>query len=227
MIPTKICGITNVDDAIITIKNGASAIGLIFYEKSPRAISTKIAKIIANEIPGSVTKVGVFVNHDTEFINEAIQSIPLDMVQLHGDESPEYCKQFDVPVIKALRVKDKESLSIINDYEVKAILLDTFSKDKFGGTGESFDWSLLKEEMDKPIILSGGLNPDNILIAIESVYPSGIDVNSGVEKSPGIKDHKKIEALFQKLINTQTAINVFTDTLTQNLMNTNNNYEQI
>ena len=147
----------------------------------------------------------VFVNHKKDFIRLAISEVPLDMIQLHGDETPDFCNQFDVPVLKALRIKDKARFSVMSDFNVDGFLLDTFSNKQYGGTGETFDWSLLNEQIDTPIILSGGLNPDNILDAIDSVNPAAIDVNSGVELSPGKKDHQKINLLFENLKNTNTS----------------------
>jgi len=201
MIPTKICGITNLKDAKVSVENGASALGFIFYEKSPRAISIEKAKSISEQLSESVSRVGVFVNHEKEFIDEAIAEIQLGMIQLHGDESPNFCNQFDLPVLKALRIKNKESLSAMNDYNVAGFLLDTFSNNQYGGTGETFDWSILNRKSETPFILSGGLNPDNILDAIDSVNPVAVDVNSGVESSPGIKDPEKIKLLFKNLKN--------------------------
>ena len=205
MIPTKICGITNLPDAQAAAVHGASAIGFIFYEKSPRAISIEDAKFISDHLEKDISKVGVFVNHDKGFIEEAIQSVPLNIIQLHGEETPGFCDQFNVLVLKALRVKDESSLSVMGDFNVAGFLLDTFSNYQYGGTGETFDWSLLNEQIDTPIILSGGLNPDNILDAIDSVNPAAIDVNSGVELSPGKKDHQKINLLFENLKNTNTS----------------------
>ena len=205
MIPTKICGITNLSDAQAAAVHGASAIGFIFYEKSSRAISIEDAKFISRHLSNDISKVGVFVNHDKAFIEEAIRSVSLNIIQLHGDETPGFCKQFEVPVLKALRIKDKASLSVMNQYNVAGFLLDTFSTKQYGGTGETFDWSLLNEQIDTPIILSGGLNPDNVLDAIDSVNPAAIDVNSGVELSPGKKDHQKINLLFENLKNTNTS----------------------
>lgn len=205
MIPTKICGITNLSDAQAAAVHGASAIGFIFYEKSSRAISIEDAKFISRHLSNDISKVGVFVNHDKAFIEEAIRSVSLNIIQLHGDETPGFCKQFDVPVLKALRIKDKASLSVMDQYNVAGFLLDTFSTKQYGGTGETFDWSLLNEQIDTPIILSGGLNPDNVLDAIDSVNPAAIDVNSGVELSPGKKDHQKINLLFENLKNTNTS----------------------
>ena len=205
MIPTKICGITNLSDAQAAAVHGASAIGFIFYEKSSRAISIEDAKFISGHLSNDISKVGVFVNHDTAFIEEAIRSVSLNIIQLHGDETPGFCNQFDVPVFKAVRIKNEASLSVMDQYNVAGFLLDTFSNKQYGGTGETFDWSILNEQIDTPIILSGGLNPDNILDAIDSVNPAAIDVNSGVELSPGKKDHQKINLLFENLKNTNTS----------------------
>lgn len=204
MIPAKICGITNLMDAQCAIDSGAAAIGFIFYPKSPRNISLLKAKKICKQLSGTVSCVGVFVNHKKAFIDEAITEIPLDSIQFHGDESPDFCNQFDIPVLKAIRIKNADSLKKIESYSVSGFLLDTFSDEHYGGTGIIFDWSLLKNNYHKPIIISGGLNPNNILSAISSTNPIAVDVNSGVESSPGKKDHKKIKSLFQTLLNTKS-----------------------
>ena len=204
MIPTKICGITNLDDANVAVENGASAIGFIFYEKSPRTISINNAKSISKHLPKTIARVGVFVNHEKDFIHEAISEVPLDMIQLHSDETPDFCNQFDVPILKALRIKNEASLSVMDQYDVAVFLLDTFSNDQYGGTGETFDWSVLNRKFKTPIILSGGLNSENILDAIDAVNPSAVDVNSGVESSPGKKDYNKLKSLFKNLNKTQS-----------------------
>jgi len=204
MIPTKICGITNLDDANVAVENGASAIGFIFYEKSPRTISINNAKSISKHLPKTIARVGVFVNHEKDFINEAISEVPLDMIQLHSDETPDFCNQFDVPILKALRIKNEASLSVMDQYDVAVFLLDTFSNDQYGGTGETFDWSVLNRKFKTPIILSGGLNSENILDAIDAVNPSAVDVNSGVESFPGKKDYNKLKSLFKNLNKTQS-----------------------
>ena len=204
MIPTKICGITNLDDANVAVENGASAIGFIFYEKSPRTISINNAKSISKHLPKTIARVGVFVNHEKDFIREAISKVPLDMIQLHSDETPDFCNQFDVPILKALRIKNEASLSVMDQYDVAVFLLDTFSNDQYGGTGETFDWSVLNRKFKTPIILSGGLNPENILDAIDAVNPSAVDVNSGVESFPGKKDYNKLKSLFKNLNKTQS-----------------------
>ena len=204
MIPTKICGITNLDDANVAVENGASAIGFIFYEKSPRTISINNAKSISKHLPKTIARVGVFVNHEKDFIRLAISEVPLDMIQLHGDETPDFCNQFDVAILKALRIKNEASLSVMDQYDVAVFLLDTFSNDQYGGTGETFDWSVLNRKFKTPIILSGGLNSENILDAIDAVNPSAVDVNSGVESSPGKKDFNKLKLLFKNLNKTQS-----------------------
>ena len=204
MIPTKICGITNLDDANVAVENGASAIGFIFYEKSPRTISINNAKSISKHLPKTIARVGVFVNHEKDFIHEAISKVPLDMIQLHSDETPDFCNQFDVAILKALRIKNEASLSVMDQYDVAVFLLDTFSNDQYGGTGETFDWSVLNRKFKTPIILSGGLNSENILNAIDAVNPSAVDVNSGVESSPGKKDFNKLKSLFKNLNKTQS-----------------------
>lgn len=204
MIPTKICGITNLDDANVAVENGASAIGFIFYEKSPRTISINNAKSISKHLPKTIARVGVFVNHEKDFIHEAILKVPLDMIQLHSNETPDFCNQFDVAILKALRIKNEASLSVMDQYDVAVFLLDTFSNDQYGGTGETFDWSVLNRKFKTPIILSGGLNPENILDAIDAVNPSAVDVNSGVESFPGKKDYNKLKSLFKNLNKTQS-----------------------
>jgi len=202
MIPIKICGITNKSDAIEAVNLGASAIGFIFYRESQRYLSFSVAKSICEKVAPKVTVVGVFVNHSREFINHAIDLVPLDMIQLHGDESPEFCKNFSVPIIKAIRVKNELSLKIINQYKVNGILLDSFSKIEYGGTGKTFDWSLIKLKTKQNILLSGGLNSDNILEAISFANPAAVDLSSSVESSIGQKDHYKMKKLFEVIKNT-------------------------
>ena len=204
MIPVKICGITNLADAELAVEHGTSAIGFIFYEKSPRAITIQAAKYISERLSASISKVGVFVNHTKDYIARAISSIPLDAIQLHGDESPKFCDQFALPVFKALRIKNETSLRMMDEFNVEGFLLDSFSDNQYGGTGKPFDWSILKKyQHTTPIILSGGLTPDNIIDAIQEIYPSAVDVNSGVESSPGEKNHEKINYLFNQLKETE------------------------
>ena len=210
MIHVKICGITSFNDAIMAANYGASALGFIFYEKSPRYINPEILKTWISNVPSSVKKVGVFVNKDVDKVNKIAEELNLDMVQLHGDESPEYCNQMIKPVIKVFRVNNKFDSIMLNNYQVATFLFDTYNKENHGGTGESFDWqSILQLNTEIPVILSGGLNADNVLEGIEVVKPSAVDVNSGVEAAPGKKDEKKIKNLFTILKNTKGNIEIF------------------
>ena len=189
---------------------GASALGFIFYEKSPRYINPEILKTWISNVPSSVKKVGVFVNKDVDKVNKIAEELNLGMVQLHGDESPEYCNQMIRPVIKVFRVNNKFDSIMLNNYQVATFLFDTYNKENHGGTGESFNWqSMLQLNTEIPVILSGGLNADNVLEGIEVVKPSAIDVNSGVEAAPGKKDKEKIKNLFIILKNTKGNIEIF------------------
>tara|TARA_B100000809_G_C15091022_1_gene513199 strand:- start:66 stop:698 length:633 start_codon:yes stop_codon:yes gene_type:complete len=210
LIHVKICGITSFNDAIMAANYGASALGFIFYEKSPRYINPEILKTWISNVPSSVKKVGVFVNKDVDKVNKIAEELNLDMVQLHGDESPEYCNQMIKPVIKVFRVNNKFDSIMLNNYQVATFLFDTYNKENHGGTGESFDWqSILQLNTEIPVILSGGLNADNVLEGIEVVKPSAVDVNSGVEAAPGKKDEEKIKNLFTILKNTKGNIEIF------------------
>ena len=210
MIHVKICGITSFNDAIMAANYGASALGFIFYEKSPRYINPEIIKTWISNVPSSVKKVGVFVNKDVDKVNKIAEELNLDMVQLHGDESPEYCNHMIKPVIKVFRVNNKFDSIMLNNYQVATFLFDTYNKENHGGTGESFDWqSILQLNTEIPVILSGGLNADNVLEGIEVVKPSAVDVNSGVEAAPGKKDEEKIKNLFTILKNTKGNIEIF------------------
>ena len=210
MIHVKICGITSFNDAIMAANYGASALGFIFYEKSPRYISPEILKTWISNVPSSVKKVGVFVNKDVDKVNKIAEELNLGMVQLHGDESPEYCNQMIKPVIKVFRVNNKFDSIMLNNYQVATFLFDTYNKENHGGTGESFNWqSILQLNTEIPVILSGGLNADNVLEGIEVVKPSAVDVNSGVEAAPGKKDEEKINNLFTILKNTKGNIEIF------------------
>ena len=210
MIHVKICGITSFNDAIMATNYGASALGFIFYEKSPRYINPEILKTWISNVPSSIKKVGVFVNKDVDKVNKIAEELNLGMVQLHGDESPEYCNQMIRPVIKVFRVNKKFDSIMLKNYQVATFLFDTYNKENHGGTGESFDWqSILQLNTEIPVILSGGLNADNVLEGIEVVKPSAVDVNSGVETAPGKKDEEKIKNLFTILKNTKGNIEIF------------------
>jgi len=210
VIQVKLCGITSLKDANIAVNYGASAIGLIFFQGSPRFVDPEKVKNWILGIPGNVKKVGVFVDEKIEYINRIVKDLNLDYIQLHGDESPEYCAQMIKPVIKVFRVPDDFDSNVLGDYQVAAFLFDTYQKGMPGGTGENFNWELIADlKTDTPIILSGGLNADNILEGIEAVNPSAVDVNSGVELKPGVKDEKKIKNIFMKLKNTKGNCELF------------------
>jgi phosphoribosylanthranilate isomerase len=192
----KICGLTNLADAQAAVEAGADALGFIFYEKSPRFVSLETASEISKQLPPFLMRVGVFVNAPEDFILRAIGEVGLTMLQFHGDEPPEFCTQFGLMNMKAFRVRDAESLRKIPDYPTDAYLLDAFSSTTLGGTGEKFNWDLAiaAQKFGKPIFLAGGLTPENVAEAVRKVQPFGVDVSSGVESSPGKKDHAKIRA---------------------------------
>jgi len=197
----KICGITRVEDALSAVENGADAIGLVFYEPSPRYISISQAMEIANIIPAFVSVVGLFVNAEASFVNTVISQVKLDLLQFHGDESPEECASYGLPFIKAIRVKsDTNLVQCAKDFSAsKALLLDTHAEGVAGGTGQAFDWNLIPAGLTKPVILAGGLNVQNVAQAIKQVRPYAVDVSGGVEISKGIKDAAKIAAFMQQV----------------------------
>ena len=203
-IPVKICGITSLKDAKIAVNYGASAIGLIFFQGSPRHVDPGKVKNWILDIPKNVKKVGVFVDEKIENIHSIVRDLNLDFIQLHGHESPDYCDQMIKPVIKVFRVGDDFDSNVLKDYQVAAFLFDTYQKGRPGGTGENFNWDLIADlKTNAPIILSGGLNAGNILDGIKAANPSAVDINSGVEFTPGIKDEVKVENIFTKLENTK------------------------
>ena len=191
----KICGTTNLDDALIAVEAGADALGFIFVPNTPRYLHPDEAAKIIEELPPFITTVGLFVNAEQKEIDTIANNCSLDAIQLHGEEPPELCVTLSRRVVKAFRVKDESSLSRLHDYHVRAYLLDTYVKGTMGGTGKVFDWNLaVKAKQYGRIILAGGLNPNNIASAILQVRPYGVDVSSGVEVSPGRKDPAKIKA---------------------------------
>jgi len=197
-VKVKVCGTTRLEDALWAVECGADAIGFIFYKKSPRCVTAKTVKEICSQLPPFVHRVGVFVNEEAEKINRIAERCGLNVVQLHGDESPAFCKKIKSRVIKAVRVQNASSLKELSRYEVDGFLLDTFAKDQWGGTGKVFDWDLAwRATKAGPVILAGGLNPANVKEAIRTVQPYGVDVSSGVEASPGIKDPKKVKAFIK------------------------------
>jgi len=192
----KICGITNLADAQAAIAAGADVLGLNFYEGSPRHISMKTAAEIANKLPPFVMRAGVFVNADEDLVTRAIGECGLSLLQFHGDEPPDFCAQFGLMSMKAFRIRDAESLKELPRFQTDAYLLDAFSPEARGGTGEKFNWDLAIEaqKFGKPVFLAGGLTPENVADAVRKVRPFGVDVASGVESAPGKKDHPKIRA---------------------------------
>ena len=192
----KICGITNIEDALYAADLGVDALGFVFYSQSPRHIEPKKARKIIQQLPPFLAKVGVFVNERAARVNEIIELTGIDVVQLHGQEAPEYCQRFERKVVKAFRIAPDFDPAQIEVYEVDAYLLDTYVRGIYGGTGEVFNWEIAKRaEQYGRIILAGGLNPGNIKEAICQVEPYGVDISSGVEIRPGEKDKRKLEQL--------------------------------
>ncbi len=192
----KICGVTNVADALAAAEAGADMIGLNFYEKSPRYISFATASEISRALPPFVLRVGVFVNPEESQVVEAIAACGLNLLQFHGDEDSDFCTQFGLMSVKALRVRDAESLQTLENFNTDAFLLDAYSKSGLGGTGEKFNWDLAvaAQKFGKPIFLAGGLTPENVADAVKQVRPFAVDVSSGVESAPGKKDAAKVRA---------------------------------
>jgi len=194
MIKIKICGITNLDDAMAAADLGADALGFNFYKKSPRYIEPEKAAEIVAQLPPFIVPVGVFVNEREEKIFEVKQLTCMQAIQLHGDESPEFCQRFGNRVIKAFQVKDKETIKNMAHYRVGAFLLDSYKDGIRGGTGMTFDWHLaVVAKTFGKVILAGGLTPENVAEAVKLVQPYGVDVAGGVEKEKGIKDRAKMK----------------------------------
>ncbi|MEW6324095.1 MAG: phosphoribosylanthranilate isomerase [Nitrospirota bacterium] len=195
----KICGLTNLKDALAAAEAGADALGFVCYEQSPRFIQPDAVRDIIRRLPPFVVTVGVFANPIDAQLREAFDDWGLGMAQLQGDETPELCDRFPGRVVKAIRVKDKKSIEIMCYYRVRAFVLDTFRQDQLGGTGQTFDWAWAKQaKRFGPVILAGGLTPENVAKAIRAVRPIGVDVSSGVEKSLGKKDPKKVKQFIEQ-----------------------------
>jgi len=192
----KICGITNADDARAAVEAGAGAIGLIFVPNTPRYVSVETAKAVARAVPAGVSKVGVFVDAPVEEINRTAREVSLDVVQLHGELTPEQAARLVVPFFKVIRVRGEIDVEALRAYKARAIVLDTFVEGQPGGTGKTFDWDLARPvvEAGLPVLLSGGLTADNVAEAVRRVRPFGVDVSSGVETRPGRKDHDRVRA---------------------------------
>ena len=191
----KICGITRAEDADAAVEAGADALGLVFYPPSPRAVDVAQAVDAVGNVPAFVSVTALFVNPTVEEVQRVLDSVRIDLIQFHGDEDDDFCRQFKRPYIKALRVRQASDVvaSCMRFPGALAILLDSYKPGVPGGTGETFDWSLIPETPTKPIILAGGLEPDNVVSAITQIRPFAVDISGGVEASKGIKDHRKIE----------------------------------
>ncbi len=190
----KICGITRLEDLHAACNAGADALGFVFYEKSPRHVSIETAAALVRSLPPFVQSVGLFVNADPAEIETVLKSVSLDLLQFHGDETPDQCTRYRRPFLKAVRVKaDTDLLKCATDFEAaRGLLLDAYVPGVPGGTGERFDWSLIPNDLSKPVVLSGGLDPGNVAAAVRTVQPWAVDVSSGVEASKGIKDAQKM-----------------------------------
>lgn len=197
----KICGITRVEDVLAAARSGTDALGLVFYDKSPRHVSLQQAAQLAAAIPPFVTLVGLFVNASAAEVQEAMKVVALDALQFHGEEEPEFCAQFGRPYLKAIRVKAGVNLVQYAAHFAGAqgLLLDAFVEGTHGGTGASFDWALIPQNLPLPVILSGGLHAGNVAEAIRQVRPYAVDISSGVEANKGIKDAAKIAAFINEV----------------------------
>lgn len=190
----KICGITRGRDAWAASEHGADAIGLVFYSGSPRAVNIDQAFEILAGLPPFLTRVGLFVDAEEDKIRAILERVSLDVLQFHGDEPPEYCRKFGKPYVKAIRVREGVDLRALCWIyaDASALLLDSFVTGLPGGTGQTFDWAAIPEQLEKPIILAGGLSPDNVASAIAAARPYAVDVSGGVERAKGIKDEEKL-----------------------------------
>ncbi|MGI0119913.1 phosphoribosylanthranilate isomerase [Zooshikella sp. RANM57] len=197
----KICGITQPDDAVFTVAAGVDAIGLVFYPKSPRAVSIVQAQAIVGKVPGFVTVTGLFVDASAEFVWQHLEVIPLGLLQFHGNEPAEFCEQFKRPYIKAIRVQPGMDINaVIGQYKTACgILLDSYQPGVPGGTGTCFDWQAIPNDLEQPLIMAGGLTPENVRQAIQTLHPFAVDVSGGVEISKGVKDHQKILAFVREV----------------------------
>ena len=197
----KICGITRAEDAMQVVAAGADAIGLVFYPPSPRAVTIGQAAEIAAVVPAFVTVTALFVNPTPEHVQSVLDRVRIDLIQFHGDEDDGFCRQFNRPYIKAIRVRQASDMveACLRFPGALSLLLDSYKPGVPGGTGETFDWSLVPDDLNKPIILAGGLSADNVAAAIAEVRPFAVDVSGGVEASKGIKDAGKIQAFMNEV----------------------------
>ena len=201
----KICGITREQDALAAIEYGADAIGLVFYEPSPRHVTVRQAVAIAGQLPPFVTTVALFVNAEPSTISQVVDEVGVDLLQFHGQECPEYCAQHRRPWIRAVRMKpDTDLPAIQGEFSAgRGLLLDAYRPGVPGGTGETFDWDRIPAQLAPRIVLAGGLNPQNIADALRRVRPYAVDVSGGVETSPGIKDPNMMKAFIEEVRNAE------------------------
>ncbi|WP_372980584.1 phosphoribosylanthranilate isomerase [Marinobacter sediminum] len=197
----KICGLTRTEDVESAVAAGADALGFVFYEPSPRAVSIADAQTLIRSVPAFVSVVGLFVNPTEQEVREVLSRLPLDLLQFHGDESPEFCSQFQRRWIKAIRVQNREQViqAFARYHEAAGLLVDAWDPERYGGTGKSFNWDLIPSEKPLPLILAGGLSSDNVFRAVEQVQPWAVDVSGGVERSKGIKDIQKISDFIKEV----------------------------
>ena len=197
----KICGLTRPQDVEAAVACGADAIGLVFYAPSPRAVDLEQARILAAKVPAFVAVTGLFVNPERDYVEAILDAVPLDLLQFHGDESPEFCQSFGRRWIKAVRVREPGQIeqAFADYHQASGLLVDAWDPNRYGGTGQSFNWSLIPESRPLPLILAGGLSSDNVSRAIEQVRPWAVDVSGGVEESKGKKDATKLSQFFKEV----------------------------
>ncbi|MCG8522170.1 MAG: phosphoribosylanthranilate isomerase [Pseudomonadales bacterium] len=197
----KICGLTRPQDVEAAVACGADAIGLVFYAPSPRAVDLEQARILAAKVPAFVAVTGLFVNPERDYVEAVLDAVPLDLLQFHGDESPEFCQSFGRRWIKAVRVREPGQIeqAFADYHQASGLLVDAWDPNRYGGTGQSFNWSLIPESRPLPLILAGGLSSDNVARAIEQVRPWAVDVSGGVEESKGKKDTTKLSQFFKEV----------------------------
>lgn len=195
----KICGITNLKDALAAVRSGADALGFVFYEPSPRNIDIDSVAKIVRVLPPFITVVGLFVDPNPDFVRKVLERVPLSLIQFHGDEEPLFCGQFGLPYMKAIRMRPGINLHVSCQqfHDCAGLLLDAYVKGVPGGTGKTFDWDSIPKDLSKPVVLAGGLTPDNVAIAVQTVQPWAVDVSGGVEAEKGIKSASLIEAFLQ------------------------------
>ena len=199
----KICGIKSPEDGLVAAHAGADAIGLNFFPPSPRYVEPERARDIAQALPAYVNRVALFVNEPTETVERVLARVPVDTLQFHGDETPKFCSQFGMPYVKSVGVRARRDIELAAEQYVDAtaLLLDQFDRERWGDTGELFDWTLIPGERRMPIVLAGGLTADNVAEALRVVRPYAVDVSGGVESERGVKDPAKIEQFLRGVMN--------------------------